>query len=179
MTRAGTARWDVAQSAFPSTADGADEWLAVLVNEPGVLHKILSDIAKVARATDGEKRTGRRPVVGMGLDQLWQLLYPDPSMDPFSEALAKLLAGTSQRTFAPKVPCNQATISRLLAGEIVPDIVMLERLAAAGGVPPSYFREWRAMKLGQLVVHAYLEQPHLSVTVLKQLERGKGDGRTV
>lgn len=176
MTRAGTAKWDVAQMAFPSTGEGADGWLQVLVDEPGVLHRILSDIAKVARATDGAKRTGRRPVIGMGLEQLWQLLYPDPSDEPFHEAFAALLANTSQRVFAAKVPCNQATISRLLSGEVQPDLQMLERLAAAAGIPPNYFREWRAIKLGQLVVDTYLTQPHLSASILKQIARGGSDG---
>lgn len=171
MTRAGTAKWEIAQAAYPSASEGVDGWAQAFADEPGVLHRILSDIAKVAHATDGVKKTGRRPVVSMGLDQLWQLLYPEPSDDPFVEALAKLMGNTSQRAFAPKVPCNQATISRLLTGELMPDITMLEGLASAGGVPPSYFREWRALKLGQLVVDTYLRQPHLSSPVLKQLAR--------
>jgi hypothetical protein len=53
------------------------EWETLLVNNPKVLWGLVADVVKAVKAGEGERRTGRRPAVGVAsLDELYELLFP-------------------------------------------------------------------------------------------------------
>lgn len=177
------ANWDAAiERAQP------DSWTeerigAFLDARPDVLHHLIYDLYDVVKTEEererGEVRMGRRPRRRpTSWDEVWQTIMPDPfSMDPFPDAMVKLLNGRSQRQFARKVPCHQATLSRLISGQLEPDLPMLESIAMAAGVAPAYFLEWRAKYLGELITRACLMRPNISVTVLKRVHRAEEDSQ--
>lgn len=172
--RPATADWEKAKAEFPSTGDDETAWAAVLIEQPDVMFNVIAYIVKVVKATEGPRKTGRRPgITGLSFDEVWDVLYPDRyTLEPLADALPKLMAGKSQRQVAAKVPCNQATLSRLLSGQMVPDLALIKSLAIALKVPPTYFVEYRAQRLAEVIQVALMAQPNLSVTLLKRLTQG-------
>lgn len=168
-----------AKEMFPSVAMNDKEWLAVIDANPDIMWKTFGDIYDVVKAEEDKERgirsMGRRPArKGVSLDELFAVVLPPSySNDPFPVALKNLISSRSQRQFAMKVPCNQSTLSRMLAGQMTPDLVMLERLAAAGKVHPSYFLEWRAMYLGQLITRVFMDRPNMSIGALRRFRDGR------
>lgn len=108
---------------------------------------------------------GRRPArKAVSLQEVYDTIFPPQhSMEPFPAAFAKLLNGRSQRSFAAKIPINQSALSRFLSGERKPDLLMLERIAAAAKVSPGYFVEYRAAYVGKLVERVLLAHPNVSI----------------
>lgn len=170
--RPATADWDKAKKLYPSTGDDEAAWAQVLSEQPDVMFSVIAYIVKVVKATEGPRKTGRRPgITGLSFDETWDVLYPQRyTLEPITEALPKLMAGRSQRQIAPKVPCNQATLSRVLSGQVKPDLGLMRGLAAALKVPPTFFLEYRAMRLAEMVLSVLLSQPNMSVTLFKQLQ---------
>lgn len=170
-----------AKSMYPSTyLMGEKEWLTFFDTPQGfaAMGAIIGDIFDEVKAEEekeaGVKRMGRRPGRSASLSEVYATVFPAPySMDPFPEALTKLLNGRSQRAFAAKVPCNQSTMSRLLSGEWKPDIPMMESIAVAAKVSPAFFLEWRAMYVGQLITSTLMARPHLSITHLRTVNGSK------
>lgn len=170
------ADWEAAkEAAGPAIYWGYEEILAFLNANPQVAHRMIEDVYDAAKAEQergrGFVRTGRRPRRSpSSMAEVWDTIFPDPySMDPFPEAMQKLLDGQSQRAFSRRVPCHQTTLSRMMAGKLEPDLTMLEQIAAAANVRPSYFVEWRAMAIGELVTQVMLSRPNVSVTVLQRV----------
>jgi hypothetical protein len=170
--RPASADWERAKSLYPATGDDEAAWARVLSEQPDVMFSVIAYIVKVVKATDGPRKTGRRPGVhGLSFDEVWDVLYPQRyTLEPLTDALPKLMAGKSQRQVAPLVPCNQATLSRILSGQVQPDIVLLRNLARALKVPPTYFAEYRALRMAQLVQDVLLAQPNVSVSIFKRLQ---------
>jgi transcriptional regulator with XRE-family HTH domain len=171
--RPATADWEKAKDRYPTTGDDEAAWAKVLTEHPDVMFSVIAYIVKVVKATDGPRKTGRRPgVTGLSFDDVWDVLYPERfTLVPLVEALPALMVGRSQHQVAPTVPCNQATLSRIIAGKLVPDLSLLRALAVALNVPPTYFIEYRAGRLAQIIQQALIEQPTMSVTLLKQLQK--------
>lgn len=174
-----------AKQLYPSTQMGEAEWMAFFDTPAGfaAMGAIIGDIFDEVKAEEekeaGVKRMGRRPSRTASLTEVWATVFPAPySMDPFPESLNKLLNGRSQRAFAMKIPCNQSTLSRLLSGEWAPDLTMLERIALAARVSPSYFVEYRAMFIGQLITKALTNSPNLGVTHLRLLRGARSQWDT-
>ena len=161
----------MSRSCGRGTSDVTESWAKVLAAQPDMMWGLIADVVKAAKASDGQKRTGRRPAVSLSsLDELYDVLFPElMTTDPFPVAFARLLQGKSQRQFAMYVGFNQATVSRLLAGKTPPSCQMIERIAHQLKVKPCYFREYRALKLGQLVTDILLERPDLSAAHVKRL----------
>lgn len=170
-----------AKELYPSVFMDDKAWLIALDANPDIMWTTFGDIYDVVKAEEDKERgirsMGRRPArKGVSLEMLFATVFPpNYSNEPFPVALKQLLAGRSQRQFAMKIPCNQSTLSRMLAGQMKPDLVMLERIAAAAKVNPSYFLEWRALYLGQLITSIFLQRPNLSTPVLRRFrnERAK------
>lgn len=164
-----------ASARYPSTQMNEAEWIAVFDANRDMMWQILADTYNVIQAeharSRGDRTSGRRPRRrAASLEQLLAAVFPQRyTNDPFPVALADLIAGRSQRQFAARVPCNQSTLSRLINGGLEPDLVMLERVAAAANVPAHYFLEWRAHYLGQLVTHVFMQRPDMSVAALRKL----------
>lgn len=166
--------WDRAKSKIPYLDDA--DWKQKLLENPDVLYRIIADsydlILREREREDGVVRIGRRPKPSLvPIDEVIDSVFPSRySNEPFVVALRHAMNGQSQRAFSQLVPCNQATMSRLLNGQLKPDITMLEQLAAAAEVPPWYFREWRAEYVGALVRDVLMEDPSMSYRAIKALE---------
>lgn len=177
------ADFEKAKREFPSTQMGEAGWLAFFDTPAGrhAMGRILGDIYDVVKAQEekeaGVHRMGRRPSRTGSLQDVYDTVFPAPySMDPFPEAMLKLLNGRSQRQFAPKVPVHQTTMSRLMKGELKPDLMMLERIAEAAKVAPAYFVEYRAMFVGQLLTRVLTDRPNMGIAAFREV---KGANRRV
>ena len=150
-----------------------DDWEGLLTENPKVLWGLVADVVKAVKAGEGERRTGRRPAVSVGsLDELYEVLFPPAYAEAeFCQALSDVLTrqNLSQRGFATKVGFNQATLSRLMAGKTEPTVEMIERIAYALNLRPTYFAEYRALKLGQVVTRVLMADPHLSADSVRRL----------
>lgn len=177
------ADFEKAKREYPSTAMDEAGWMAFFDTPAGqhAMGRILGDIYDAVKAEEekeaGIRRMGRRPRRDGSLEDVWATVFPQPfTMDPFPTAMVKLLNGRSQRQFAPKVPVHQTTMSRLMAGTLKPDLHMLERIALAAKVHPSYFVEYRAMFVGQLMTRVFTENPNMGVSAFRQVRHGRTDG---
>src|SRR4051794_25089542 len=157
---------------------GEREWLAFFDTPDGTraMGRILGDIFREVRAQEdkiaGKTKMGRRPRPDGTLDEVMDTVFPAQySMDPFPLSLVKLMAGRSTRAFAPRIPCNQSTLVRLLNGQLKPDIAMLVRIATAAKVQPHYFVEYRAMAISQMVEAALTEYPHQGISAYKAMRQ--------
>ena len=176
------ADFDGAKNRFPvSTAFGEADWVAVFDSNPDVMWKILGDVYNVIRdqqeRESGSRKMGRRPVRAAGsIDELLATVIPPQfTQDPFPVAFKALIGTRSQRQFAVKIPCDQSLVSRLLSGDVTPDLGMLERIAAAAKVPPHYFAEYRAAVVAQAVHDILTQRPNVSITAFKQLRGANRD----
>jgi DNA-binding Xre family transcriptional regulator len=149
-----------------------DDWALVLAENPKVLWGLVADVVKAAKAGEGEKRTGRRPAVSIGsLDELYDVIFPTQFVTAtFGAALTRLLAerSLSQHAFAKKSGMNQATVSRLVSGRTPPTVEHMEYLSHFLNVRPTYFAEYRALKLGQLVTDYLLANPAASAEAVRE-----------
>jgi hypothetical protein len=173
------ADWERARARVPYVED--EDWQAKLAENPEALYRIIADsydlVLRDREVEAGTQRSGRRPRPSrVPIDEvIAAVLPPRYSNDPFPVALHALLRGRSQRSFSLLVPCNQATLSRLLSGQLTPDLVMLERVAEAAGVGPWFFREWRAGYVAALVREVLTDNPSMSVAALRALQaKAKG-----
>lgn len=150
-----------------------EDWEQILTEQPKILWGLVADIVKAAKADEGERRTGRRPAATVAtLDELYTVLFPPAyTTTPFPQAFTAALvtAGQTQRQFATYAGFNQATVSRLAAGKAAPTVEMIERVSHVLNVRPTYFSEYRAMKLGQVVTDVLMAHPGLSAESVRQL----------
>lgn len=163
--------WDRAKELFPERS--TSEWVAKFDADPGIMWSILGDVAKAFKATEGPRKTGRRPGVSMSMQELQRITSPQYSMDDFSVSLPELIGSRSQRQFASRVPCHHSTLTRLMRGELPLTRAVLESLAKAGRVSPYYFKEYRAMYLSDMVTEVMMARPNMSITAIKGL-RARG-----
>lgn len=150
-----------------------DDWGQLLEENPQVLWSLVADVVKAVKAGEGERKTGRRPAVSVGsLDELYDILFPSCYVtDPFGIALGRHLAdtGISQRALAAWSGLQQATIARLISGRLTPSLDHIEAAAAGLKLRPTYFAEYRALKLGQLVTQRLMADPLLSAESVRRL----------
>lgn len=153
--------------------DAIDDWGQFLTDNPKVLWGLVADVVKAAKAAEGERRTGRRPAVSVGsLDELYDVLFPTCyASEPFPQALSERIthAGHSQRTFAKVSGYSQPSINRMVSGRLAPTVELLEHLAGVLNIRPTYFVEYRALKIGQVVTSVLLADPMLSADAVRRL----------
>ena len=161
---------------YPSTQLTEPGWLAFFDTPEGThaVGRILGDIYDAVKAEEekeaGLQRMGRRPRRDGSLAEVYATIFPQSyTMEPFTVALRDLLRGRSQRAFAPRVPMDQSTLSRLMAGSLQPDLVVLERIALAAKVHPGYFVEYRAQFVGKLMERIFTQQPNMGVKAFRQV----------
>lgn len=137
-------------------------------------------MVKAVKASEGEKRTGRRPAVAVGsLDELYEILFPQAfATKPFKAAFAELLEQRwgrwgSQSAFAAQAGITQPAVSKLISGRTRPTVEMMERIAYVLGVKPTIFLEYRAMKIGQVVSDVLMKSPDLSIKAVRDLMGGR------
>lgn len=169
------ANWDRAKQLYPSVEMGEKEWLAAFDKNEDIMWQIIGDVYDAVKTEQekeaGIRRMGRRPArMATSMEEVYATVFPvSYSNDPFPVAFEKLLSGRSQRAFAAKIPCNQGTISRLLSGQLTPDLVMMERIATAAKVGPHFFVEYRAQVIGSMVAKILTEQPHMGIRAMKRV----------
>lgn len=170
-----------ATNLFPSVGMNDAEWRAFFDTPAGmyalgrILYDIYDKVVDEEEKANGLVRKGRRPArKEVPLEEVYRkVLPPAPSLLPFPEALKEVMNGKSLRWLAPKIPIDVSTLSRVLRSKSTPDIVLLERIAAAVKVHPGYFLEWRALYIGQLITEVYLASPNLSIASHRALRAGK------
>ena len=152
-------------------ADGCAEWEALLTQDPKVLWGLIADVIKAIKAGEGERKTGRRPAATVGsLDELYELLFPPVYMlHDFPQALRIALEGRTQRDFGKQVGMSQAEISRFASGAKKPDLRDMEIIARGLNVRPTYFREYRAQRIGQIVAEVLESYPQMSADAVRTL----------
>jgi hypothetical protein len=153
--------------------DPTDDWGSFLAENPKVLWGLVADVVKAVKAGEGERKTGRRPAVSCSsMDELYDVLFPASfSAQPFPQALSALLSakGQSQRGFASISGYSQASVNRMVSGKFPASADLLEHLSQILDVRPTYFVEYRALKIGQLVTEVLLADPHLSADAVRRL----------
>jgi hypothetical protein len=165
---------------YPSTTQlTTDDWVAFFDQRPDVMHQLLGDIFSYTKAAEAEvKKTGRRPKHTKGsLDELWTMITPRYSMDPFHLSILDLMGNRSLRSFAARIPMHHVQLMRLIKGErnlvsvhdSFASMATLEQIARAGGVHPAYFREWRELYIMSLLNQIFSENPSYSVAMVKKL----------
>lgn len=169
------ADFDNARRYFPTRS--VDEWVALFDRAPHVMHNILGDIFREARAEAereaGKARIGRRPkAINGSLEELQALITPQYSLEPFAQAVKPLIdRAPSLRAFAARVPMNHHTLTRMIRGELALERWRLEAIARAAKVQPAYFMEYREILIVEAVGAYMRARPNASITVHKQLRR--------
>ena len=156
-----------------------DEWIALFDRAPHVMHQILGDIFRETRAQEerlnGKARIGRRPKTIDGtMDELWDMITPRYSMDPFPIAVKELIdAAPSLRAFALKAKMNHPTLLRLMSGEMKLDKYRLAAIARAGNVSPAFFIEYREMVIVEAITTVFTAKPNYSLAAYKELQKAR------
>lgn len=172
------AQWEQARTLYPSAEYGSGVWVDFFEAYPDVLTKLLGDVYRVYKAEQAKKVGAgnpaggrRRSQVNGNLDELWAILTPRFSMEPFSIAARELIGAESLRAFAMRCGMDHRELSRLLRGVSRPTVFWLECIARAADVHPAYFVEWRVATLVGILSEAMAKQPALSITAIKSLGR--------
>lgn len=166
----------IAEHELVARSGDQEFWRKYLTENPDVLHQLLADLFQVTRGATTTPPT---------LDDLWGLVAPRFTNEPFGVAVKELLAGRSVRWLANEVHIHNAPLVRLLNGER--DVVSvrdpkgsmarIEAIARALQVHPSYFAEWRRLWVMTLLDYAFEEHPHLSIGVYRKFAGYQKNGR--
>jgi hypothetical protein len=176
------ADWDNATAQFPSVKQGQDQWVEFFDRRPEVMLQILGDIYRETKAEElresGRAPTGRRPkAINGNLDDLYKMITPQYSVEPFGDAVKELIGTRSLRAFAAKVPMNHHTLTRLMRGDLKLEGWRLEQIAAAAKVNPHFFREYREMQLLDAIGKYLSARPNVSIQLTKRIRADIKGGR--
>lgn len=159
----------------PSLGWDVEQVEAYLAANPEVMYRIFGDMYSIVKDEQakaaGQRRVGRRPMrVADSIDEMLDTVLPEQySVEPFPQALRALMGQQSQRTFSRKVPCHQTTLSRLLSGELTPDLETMDCIARSAGAHPSWFVEWRAQAVAAVIRSVLEGDPYLSIRMLREV----------
>lgn len=178
------ANWAKARTLCPPEEYGSREWVAHYAANPETLTQMLGDLYRVYKSEE-DKRNGtanpaggrRKSHINGNLEELWAIITPKFSCQPFHVAFEELKGQRSLRAFALKAGIDFRDLSRMVAssagtlkGRQRPVTRHdLEAIARAGGVHPAYFLEWRLMVVQGLIAEAVAAQPNLSIALLRGL----------
>lgn len=180
------ANWSRATTLCPPDRYGSTDWLAHYEANPDILTKMLGDMYRVYKSEESKRAGTANPAGGRrkahingNLDELWAIITPRFSSDPFHVAFMELKGERSLRAFALKCGIDFRMLSRLVrasAGtlhgrECVITRMELELIAKAGGVHPAYFVEYRQIIVQGLLAEMFTRQPNLSITMLRELSK--------
>lgn len=142
-------------------------WRTYLIEHPEVLHHILADLHQVAGVDKG------RPP---NLDDLWELVAPTFSDQPFPQAFQNARGARSVRQIAGAVHLHHEQVRRYLDGRLpiikvhdsIGSMRRLELFAKALGVRPAYFMEWRRLWIMSVIDSALESRPNVSVSIYRK-----------
>lgn len=170
-----TANWNNAKALYPSVKNTDDEmWVEFFTRRPDVMHALLGDIYIVTKYDErkqaGQGRDGRRTMPrDANLNELWDMITPRFSMQPFGVAVKELIGERSLRQFARKVPMDHRELSRMMRGVTAPAPYWMEQIADAGGVNPAFFMEYRHEYIALVLDRVFTQKPNLGIGVYKKL----------
>jgi len=180
------ADWARASALCPPERYGSQDWLDHYEANPDILTKMLGDMYRVYKSEEAKRAGTANPAGGRrkahingNLDELWSIITPRFSTQPFHLAFTELKGARSLRAFAMKCGIDFRSLSRLvqssagtLKGRQCPlTRYDLERIAKAAGVHPAFFVEWRLLVVQDLVTEVFANQPNLSISMLRNLSR--------
>ena len=176
------AQWENATSQFPSVKQDEHAWVQFFDRRPDVMLSILGDIYRETKAEElresGRAPTGRRPkAINGNLDDLYKMITPQYSVEPFGEAVKELIGTRSLRAFAAKVPMNHHTLTRLMRGDLKLEGWRMEQIAAAAKVNPHFFREYREIQLLDAIGKYLAARPNVSIQLTKRIRADIAGGR--
>lgn len=176
------ADWDNATAQFPSVKQDDNAWVAFFDRRPDVMLAILGDIYRETKAEElreaGRAPTGRRPkAINGNLDELYRMITPQYSVEPFGVAVKELIGQRSLRAFAAKVPMNHHTLTRLMRGDLKLEAWRMEQIAAAAKVNPHFFREYREAQLLDAIGKYLSARPNVSIQLTKRIRADIQGGR--
>jgi hypothetical protein len=174
----GRADFENAKRLYPSVTMGEAEWYAYFQTPAGeqaigyIMRDIYDEVLALEERESGRVPMGRRAArPAVPLSTVYAKVFPTPySNEPFPAALRTLMNGRSIRAFAAKVPMAHVPLYRLLAGTDTPDLRLMELLAVAARIKPTYFLEYRAQFVALLVHKALVARPHLSIRAIHDLK---------
>lgn len=157
---------------FPSTV--SLNWERAFTNNIELLGRLLQDILKVDVASTG--RPGPRPNLDRtrAEPQLERLLGKDPadhpySILPFAEAFRILVGKRSIRHLGTKLGVSKSHLHRLLSGAVQPTPEQMERIAEVFKKQPSYFVEYRTVKIKTALGVQLSRDPDVSIRIYEKL----------
>lgn len=175
-----SANWERAKEQYPSTTKLTEsDWIEFFDERPDVMHQILGDIFVITKAHNATvKKSGRRPrYINGSLDELWEMITPKYSTDPFGESVKTLIGDQSIRSFAAKIPMHYWSLIRLMRGErqivnphdISASMTTLEQIAKAGNVHPTFFAEYRTLYIFSMFHDVFAAKPNFTIGLTKRL----------
>lgn len=168
----GEANLDRAKAMFPAPSD--EDLVNYLGKRTDVLHAMLGDIYIVTTYDNlkkaGNGRDGRRTMPSnANLPDLWDMITPRYSQHPFGLAVKELIGERSLRQFAGKVPMDHRELSRMIRGASSVTPYVMEQIAKAANVQPSFFLEYRIGYVQTMLAEVMAAKPNLSVQVFRRL----------
>lgn len=150
-----------------------EDWNSVFAANPQILWSVLADVVKAAKVAEDQERTGRRPAASVAsMDELRSLLFADVFCGeefPYALKSAMRSSSTTQRALAMRTGINQSNISRMCSGQQKPTLQVMELLAGALRIKPTWFAEYRAEKLGQIVSAHLSANPAASAAAARRI----------
>jgi transcriptional regulator with XRE-family HTH domain len=132
------------------------------------MHALLADFIKQVHAQPG--RIGQRPMPREAEIDFEGLLYGDDNNLPLVEILPKLMnqRGVSERALVKQLYMARTQFQRLLRGEYEPDVSEIKQIAAALGVAPVYFVEYRQIMATAAFVSLITERPGIATMLYRK-----------
>lgn len=164
----------------PSIAMGEPEWMDFFDGREGrramgrILYDIYDQIKEDEEREAGRRRVGRRPGrEPVPLDEVFKTIFlAPPSLEVFHVALRELMGTMSMRALAKRIGMSSGNFSYYTNGKLKPDLYLMEKIALVLKVHPSYFIEWRAQYVAEMIRRVYMTDPKLSITAYKAIRLG-------
>ncbi len=151
------------------------DWVDRMRADPLVFTRVLSDLFRETRAQAerqaGQARIGRRPKVIEGsLSELWEMITPQYSNEPFHASVRQLMGDMTVAEFCKLTGLTRPRFEAMLQGEGV-DMWRLEMISRALDISPAYFAEWRISYVLTLIEELLTLQPGLGIRYTKALQK--------
>lgn len=160
-------RFELINRVYPSTAKL--DWAEVFKQDPQVMARVISDIAKLENASTG--RPGKRPTVSPddAAQYLRRYENDDYTILNFQDAFNLLKGDRSIRHLASKCGLTSTMTQRLLDGRAKPNSEIIEKVARAFKKHPSYFVEHRVGYIAAVMAERFESVPEASIVPYMKL----------
>lgn len=146
---------------FPFTAKM--DWYQIFREDPTILGKILNDLIKLEGERTG--KPGKRPTLDLDIAEvkLRQMRGEDYTEYVFKDSLRILAGKLSVRGIANRTGLDKSYVHRLLTGNAIPTVEVLETVAKAFKKKPSYFLEYRIGYILAVTYYNLENNPEVSI----------------